>query len=93
MKKSPFFHFLHNFLLNDEFDIRHKLQNVLLSISLIGTALSMVASFAMGFGLAGNLVSLFTTIMLFVTFYISVIRKKKAVASYLICIVVNIILL
>lgn len=92
LKKSPFFHFLHNFLLNDEFDIRHKLQNVLLSISLIGTALSMVASFAMGFGLAGNLVSLFTTIMLFVTFYISVIRKKKAVASYLICIVVNIIL-
>lgn len=85
-------HFLQNLLLSDEFDIKHKLQNMLLAISLVGSAASIIISFALGFGLAGNLLSLLTTVTAFITFYISVIKKKKTAASYFVSIVINIFL-
>ncbi len=92
MKKINIIHFLKNLLLNDEFDIKHILQNMLLAVALVGSSVSIIVSFALDISLVGNLISLLTTVTAFVTFYISVIRKNKAAASYLVSIVIDLIL-
>ncbi len=92
MKKGSLLHFLQNLLLNDDFDIKHKLQNMMLAVAILGSSVSIIASFALNYSLVGNLISLFTTLTVFVAFYISVILKKKTPASYLICIVIELIL-
>lgn len=83
---------LRTLLLSDDFDIRHKLQNILITISMAGCAASVVISFATQMSLAGNLASLLGLLTLFLAFYLSVIRKKKEAASYLITIAVNLVL-
>lgn len=92
MKKSSLLRFLHDLLLNDDFDIKHKLQNMMLAVAIVGSSASIIASFALNYSLVGNLISLFTTLTVFAAFYISVILKKKTPASYLICIVIELIL-
>lgn len=79
-------------LLSDELDIRHKLQNILLTICLIGCILSAGISFAANMGLAGNLVSLIGLLVIMLAFYLSVIRRNKEIAAYLITVVVNLML-
>lgn len=49
---------LRTLLLSDDLDIRHKLQNILITISMAGCAASVVISFATQMSLAGNLASL-----------------------------------
>lgn len=83
---------LRTLLLSDDLDIRHKLQNILITISMAGCAASVVISFATQMSLAGNLASLLGLLTLFLAFYLSVIRKKKEAASYLITIAVNLVL-
>ena len=83
---------LRTLLLSDDLDIRHKLQNILITISMAGCAVSVVISFATQMSLAGNLASLLGLLTLFLAFYLSVIRKKKEAASYLITIAVNLVL-
>lgn len=83
---------LRTLLLSDDIDIRHKLQNILITISMAGCAASVVISFATQMSLAGNLASLLGLLTLFLAFYLSVIRKKKEAASYLITIAVNLVL-
>ena len=73
-------------------DKRHKLQNILITISMAGCAASVVISFATQMSLAGNLASLLGLLTLSLAFYLSVIRKKKEAASYLITIAVNLVL-
>ena len=68
---------LRTLLLSDDLDIRHKLQNILITISMAGCAASVVISFATQMSLAGNLASLLGLLTLFLAFYLSVIRKKK----------------
>lgn len=92
LKKTSIIHFLKNLLLNDDFDIKHKLQNMLLAVALVGSSVSIIFSFALNISLVGNLISLLTTVTAFVTFYISVIRKNKTAASYLVSIVIDLIL-
>lgn len=72
---------LRTLLLSDDLDIRHKLQNILITISMAGCAVSVVISFATQMSLAGNLASLLGLLTLFLAFYLSVIRKKKEAAS------------
>ena len=57
-----------------------------------GCAASVVISFATQMSLAGNLASLLGLLTLSLAFYLSVIRKKKEAASYLITIAVNLVL-
>jgi len=83
---------LRTLLLSDDLDIRHKLQNILITISMAGCAASVVISFATQMSLAGNLASLLGLLTLSLAFYLSVIRKKKEAASYLITIAVNLVL-
>lgn len=83
---------LRTLLLSDDLDIRHKLQNILITISMAGCAASVVISFATQMSLAGNLASLLGLLTLFLAFYLSVIRKKKEAAYYLITIAVNLVL-
>ena len=83
---------LRTLLLSDDLDIRHKLQNILITISMAGCAASVVISFATQMSLAGNLASLLGLLTLSLAFYLSVIRKKKEAAYYLITIAVNLVL-
>lgn len=76
-------------LLNDEFDIRHKLQNVLLMVSLAGSMVSVIISLILSLSSIGNLVSFGAVVILSVTLYVSAVKKKKKAASYIISIFVN----
>ena len=83
---------LRTLLLSDDLDIRHKLQNILITISMAGCAASVVNSFATQMSLAGNLASLLGLLTLSLAIYLSVIRKKKEAAYYLITIAVYLVL-
>lgn len=65
---------------------------MLISISLIGCLASVIISIFIGISLAGTILNLITTAVLFLTFYISVIKKRKKAASYLISIAISTIL-
>ena len=92
MKKLPIIRFARNLLLNDDFDIRHKLQNVMLVVALVGSSGSTIQSFALEYSLARSILALFATLTVFAAFYISVILRKRKAASYLACIVFDLIL-
>lgn len=83
---------LRSLLLGDDLDIRHKLQNILITISLVGSAVSVIISFATGMGLAGNIASLVGLLVLALAFFLSVIARKKEPAAYIITVGVNLIL-
>lgn len=91
LKRSPR-RFLNELLLNDDFDLQHKLQNMLITISLIGCIATVIISLFIGISVVGNILNLVTAAVLFLTFFISVIKKQKKAASYLITIAISTIL-
>ena len=92
MKKPVLISSMHNLLLNEEFDIKHKLQNMMLTIALAGSSLLTIKSFILDYSIFRSVISLFTTLTVFFAFFFSVILRKKKAASYIACIVIDLIL-
>lgn len=92
MKKIPLVQYLHGLLVCDDFDIRHKLQNMMLAVALAGSSFSTIKSFALDYNISRSILSLFATLTVFAAFYISVILRKRKAASYLACILIDLII-
>lgn len=92
MKHIPLVQYLHGLLVCDDFDIRHKLQNMMLAVALAGSSFSTIKSFALDYNISRSILSLFATLTVFAAFYISVILRKRKAASYLACILIDLII-
>lgn len=90
MKRYPVISF-RKLLLDDSFDLRHKLLNMLITVSILGSVVSTFISIFIGSGTAGIIVNLMTIMALCLTFYISVIRRNKKVASYFVTIAMGVV--
>ncbi|MGN1109245.1 MAG: hypothetical protein ACI4RK_07660, partial [Oscillospiraceae bacterium] len=68
MKKIPLVQYLHDLLVCDDFDIRHKLQNMMLAVALAGSSFSTIKSFALDYNISRSILSLFATLTVFAAF-------------------------
>ena len=83
---------IYKFLFDDSFDIKHKLQNSILAFGLIGSIVSWIISIVCGFNMIGNIINAVAIVFGGVALYISVVLKKKTIASYLTSIIINLIM-
>ena len=91
MKKTRFVSVLHDLIMGEELDNKHKLQNMLLATSIIGCGISSVISLFSDRSLASKLLPLFCFIMLLVTFYVSTVRRKQKAGTLMVFISINLI--
>lgn len=92
MKKPKFVCFLYELIMSDEFDVKHKLQNMLLTTSVIGCLILFIISFMFDDSLLNILLSLFGLVMQVTAFYVSVIRRNKKAGTMIVFIGINLIL-
>ena len=91
LKKLRFVRVLHNLIMNEELDNKHKLQNMLLATSIIGCGISSFISLFSDRSLASKLLPLSCFIMLLVTFYVSTVRKKQKAGTLMVFVSINLI--
>lgn len=91
MKKPRFVSVLHELIMSDELDNKHKLQNMLLATSIIGSSISVVVSFLFIDSLKSRLLSLFCLFALMITFYVSVVCRNKKAGTLIVVIAINLI--
>ena len=92
MKMPRFFSFMHELIMSDEFDVKHKLQNMLLAISIIGSGISVLIVFLLNESVISKLLSAFCLLSLITAFYISAVRRKKTAGMMIVFIVINLII-
>lgn len=92
MKKPGFITFLHELIMSDELDVKHKLQNMLLVISILGSAISIIVEFFNSDGFMNKLLSMICLLSLTAAFYVSAVLKKKTAGTMIVFIAVNIII-
>ena len=92
LKRSRFLNFLHELIMGEGFDVKHKLQNMLLAISIVGSGISVIAAFILNSNLPSKLLALGAVIMEFIAFYVSAVRKNRKAGTMIVFIVINIIL-
>lgn len=92
MKKPRFFSYLHELIMSDELDVKHKLQNMLLTISIVGSSLSVLVAFILNDSLRSKVLSLICLLMQFIAFYVSAVRRKKNAGTMIVFIAINLII-
>lgn len=92
MKKPKIVCYLYSLIMNDELDIKHKLQNMLLTISIIGSLISLIVAFILNDSLINKLLSVFCLLMEGAAFYISAVRRNKKFATIIGFISINLVL-
>ena len=78
--------------MSDEFDVKHRLQNMLLAISIVGSGISVLIVFLLNESLVSKALSSFCLLSLITAFYISAIRRKKTAGLMIVFIVINLII-
>ncbi|MBP1562149.1 MAG: response regulator [Oscillospiraceae bacterium] len=92
MKKPRFVRYLHELIMGDGFDIKHKLQNMLLAISIIGGFFTVTAAFVLNNSFESKILSVSALIMQIFAFFVSAVLKKRKAGTMIVFIVINIIL-
>lgn len=92
LKKPRFINYMHELIMGDELDVKHKLQNMLLTISIVGSSLSILVTFIINDSLKSKLLSLFCLLMQYIAFYVSAVRRKKNAGTMIVFIAINLII-
>ena len=92
MKMPRFLSYLHDLIMSDELDVKHKLQNMLLTISIVGSGISVLIVFLLNESLMSKALSTFCLLSLIIAFYISAVRRKKTAGTMIVFIVINLII-
>jgi len=92
VKKPRFVGVLHELIMGEELDNKHKLQNMLLSTSIIGSSISAVVSLIFDEKLASKLLSVFCVVILLITFYVSTICRSRRAGTLIVFISINLVL-
>ena len=92
MKMPRFLSYLHDLIMSDELDVKHRLQNMLLTISIVGSGISVLIVFLLNESLMSKALSTFCLLSLIIAFYISAVRRKKTAGTMIVFIVINIII-
>lgn len=87
-----FLSYLHDLIMSDELDVKHKLQNMLLTISIVGSGISVLIVFLLNESLMSKALSTFCLLSLIIAFYISAVRRKKTAGTMIVFIVINLII-
>lgn len=91
VKRPWFVNALHELIMGEELDNKHKLQNMLLATSIIGCGISSAISLFSDRSLASKLLPLFCFIMLLITFYVSTVRRKQKAGTLMVFISINLV--
>lgn len=78
--------------MSDELDVKHKLQNMLLTISIVGSSLSVLVAFILNDSLRSKVLSLICLLLQFIAFYVSAVRRKKNAGTMIVFIAINLII-
>ncbi|MGN0669308.1 MAG: hypothetical protein ACI4JZ_02050, partial [Oscillospiraceae bacterium] len=92
MKMPRFLRYLHNLIMSDDLDVKHRLQNMLLAISIVGSGISVLIVFLLNESIMSKVLSTFCLLSLFVAFYVSAVRRKKTAGTMIVFIVINLII-
>lgn len=92
MKRPRILNPLYRLIMGDGFDVKHKLQNMLLAISIVGSGVSVIVAFILNSNLESKLLALGAIIMEFIAFYVSAVRKNRKAGTLIVFVVINIIL-
>ena len=92
LKKPRIVSVLHELIMGEELSNKHKLQNMLLSTSIIGCSISVVISLIFDNRFSGKLLPLSCLIMLLITFYISTVRRNQKAGTLIVFISINLII-
>lgn len=92
MKTPRFLRFLHDLIMSDELDVKHRLQNMLLAISIVGSSISVLIVFLLNESPISKALSSFCLLSLITAFYISAVRRKKTAGTMIVFIVINLII-
>ncbi|MGN1422132.1 MAG: ATP-binding protein [Oscillospiraceae bacterium] len=91
MKRPEFVRVLNDLIMGEDLDIKHKLQNMLLTISMIGSCITITIAVIINDNFANILLSLFCLAMQFVAFYFSTVKRSKNVGMMIVFITINLI--
>ncbi len=83
---------MHELIMSDEFDVKHKLQNMLLAISIVGSGISVLIVFLLNESIMSKALSSFCLLSLITAFYISAVRRKRTAGLMIVFIVINLII-
>lgn len=92
MKKPRLISLLHELIIGEELDIKHKLQNMLLTISIVGSSISTLIAVLLNDKLSNILLSLFCLLMQYIAFYISAVKRKKNIGMMIVFVAINLII-
>lgn len=91
--KNPLFNKIKNELLKDEFDIQHKLFNLMLAVTFAMGGISVLISFALNPAFIGNYTALLIVIFMGLNLWITVKKGNERLAAMLITTICDLILL
>ncbi|MGN0620582.1 MAG: ATP-binding protein [Porcipelethomonas sp.] len=84
--------FLHIYFFSEELEIRHRLQNIWIAVTIAGGVASFLISLLIGVMSVKEFFALASAIIAATSLYFFVVRKKPIIASYIIVIFINVIL-
>lgn len=92
MKTPNFVSRLHDLIMSEDLDIKHKLQNMLLAISIIGSSVSVIIAVILHDKIANIILSVFCLLMQILAFYVSAVKRKKTAGMMIVFIAINLII-
>lgn len=92
MKTPNIISLFYDLIMSEDLDIKHKLQNMLLAISIIGSSVSLIIAVIINDKIANILLSVFCLLMQIISFYVSAVKRKKNAGMMIVFIAINLII-